>query len=108
MQRLQLLQLLLGQVCELVRNKQGTHTLQAYLDHCSLPEEYSLISIQLAAEFHALCCHPNATHFVQKMLKTFPLEYSIGYFHYISTNLMAFALDKNAMCVVKQMMRRVR
>jgi hypothetical protein len=60
------------------------------------------------ADFYELCRHNNATHFIQKIVKTFPLEYTIAFFHYISENLLAFALDKNAMCVIKHMMRRLR
>lgn len=64
--------------------------------------------MQIAQDFYNLSCHSNATHFIQKIVKTFPLEYTIGYFHYITANLIIFALDKNGMCVVKHMMRRLR
>jgi hypothetical protein len=67
-----------------------------------------MVSIEIMRDFYELCRHNNATHFIQKIIKTFPLEYTIGFFHYITENLMAFALDKNAMCVIKHMMRQFR
>lgn len=59
-------------------------------------------------EFYNLCRNNNATHFIQKIIKIFPLDYTINFFHFVTENLMAFALDKNAMCVIKHMMRRLR
>jgi hypothetical protein len=108
LQRLELLQLVIPNLCEVARNKKGTHTVQAFLDCFTLSEEYSLVSMQIAQDFYSLSCHSNATHFIQKVVKTFPLECTIAYFHYIAANLMTFALDKNGMCVVKHMMRRLR
>jgi hypothetical protein len=108
LQRLELLQLVIPSLCEVARNKQGTHTIQAFLDCFTLSEEYSLVSMQIAQDFYNLSCHSNATHFIQKIVKTFPLEYTIAYFHYIIAHLMTFALNKNGMCVVKHMMRRLR
>jgi hypothetical protein len=38
LQRLAILNLILPQLCELVRNKQGTHTIQAFISYFTLPE----------------------------------------------------------------------
>ena len=62
----------------------------------------------VSEQFYELCRNNNATHFIQKIVKTFPLPYTINFFTYLTDNLMAFALDKNAMCVIKHMMRRLR
>ena len=89
-------------------NKQGTHTIQAFIAEFSTHEEYSLMMMQLGPEYYELCRNNNGTHFIQKIIKTFPLEYTIAFFSYTVENLLAFALDKNAMCVIKHMIRRFR
>ena len=81
-QRVELLQVLAPQLGEVVRNKQGTHTVQAFISHFSLPEEFGLLCSQLTREFYELSCNNNATHFVQKVIKTFPLEWTLPYFSY--------------------------
>ena len=60
--------------------------------------------MQLGPEYYDLCRNNNATHFIQKVVKTFPLEYTIAYFAYTVENLLSFALDKNAMCAINHMM----
>jgi len=47
MQRLEILQTIMPNMCELVRNKQGTHTIQAFLSEFQLPEEYHLVFLQI-------------------------------------------------------------
>lgn len=107
-QRYYILQTILPFLSQLVKNKQGTHTIQAFLSQFTLNEQFSLVSLEIMRDFYQLCTHNNSTHFIQKIVKTFPLECTITYFHYITQNLLAFALDKNAMCVIKHMMRRLR
>jgi len=107
-QRLEILQIIMPSLCDLIRNKQGTHTIQAFISQFTHHEEYSLVVVQLGPEYYDLCRNNNATHFVQKVLKTFPLQYTLAYFNYTVENLLAFALDKNAMCVIKHMIRRFR
>lgn len=107
-QRISILQEIMPSFVELVKNKQGTHTIQAFLNYFTVDQEYWLVSHQIAQEFYELCRNNNATHFIQKIIKTFPLDFSVNFFLYISENLLAFALDKNAMCVIKHMMRRLR
>lgn len=38
----------------------------------------------------------------------FPLSQTEEFFHYVADNLVHFALDKNAMCVIKHMMYKLR
>lgn len=73
LQRLHVLQLIQPQLSELAKNKQGTHTIQAFINSFTLNEEYSLISIEIMRDFYELCRHNNATHFIQKIIKSFPL-----------------------------------
>ncbi len=107
-QRLRILESIQPNFCELIKNKQGTHTLQAFIDNFTCAEEFSFVSMEIRLDFYELCTNNNATHFIQKVVKTFPLEYTLPYFNYTVENLLAFALDKNAMCVIKHMMRRFR
>lgn len=41
-------------------------------------------------------------------MKIFPLNNIIEFFWIAQKNFLAFALDKNAMCVLKHMMRRMK
>lgn len=107
-QRLDVLQTILPSLGELIRNKQGTHTIQAFISKFTLHEEYELVAMQLRTEYYELCRNNNATHFIQKVIKNFPLQYMLAFFSYTVENLLAFALDKNAMCVIKHMIRRFR
>ena len=107
-QRLDILQTIMPSLGDLIRNKQGTHTIQSFISQFTHHEEYSLVVVHLGPEYYDLCRNNNATHFAQKVLKTFPLQYTLAYFSYTVENLLAFALDKNAMCVIKHMIRRFR
>lgn len=107
-QRLYLLQLIGSSLPDLIRTKQGTHTLQAFMKSFRVAEEFEWVAYQLSEDYYDLCRDLHATHYVQMVIRDFPLPYTLPFFHYTSQNLMAFALDKHAMCVVKQMMRRLR
>lgn len=67
-----------------------------------------MVYMQMGPDFYELCRNNNATHFIQKIIKTFPLKYTIHYYNYTVENLLAFSLDKNAMCVIKHMIRQFR
>jgi hypothetical protein len=82
LQRLEIMQEVLPSFCDLIRNKQGTHTLQAFINFFSTYEEYTLVILQIREEFYELCRNNNSTHFIQKVLKAFPIEYMIPYFAY--------------------------
>ena len=47
-QRLAILQMILSSLCELIKNKQGTHTIQSFIEYFSIPEEYSIICHQIS------------------------------------------------------------
>jgi hypothetical protein len=51
--------------------------------------------------------HSNGTHFLQKIINVFPLKYTIPYFYEICSRFIEYATNKNAMCVVKQMMKKM-
>jgi hypothetical protein len=57
--------------------------------------------------FLLLSCHPNATHFVQKIIGIFPLIHTYRFFEYTCKNFILFAVDKNGMCVIKHMMKLI-
>jgi hypothetical protein len=82
--------------------------MQAFIDSFRLAEEFEWVAYQLSEDYYDLSRDLHATHYVQKVIRDFPLPYTLPFFHYTSQNLQAFALDKHAMCVVKQMMRRLR
>lgn len=46
-QRLHILETILPEFCELIKNKQGTHTIQAFISYFSLHEEFTIVSFQL-------------------------------------------------------------
>ena len=80
--RLAILEIIKPYLSDLVKNKQGTHTIQAFISQFVTHEEYSLIAIELQNEYYELCRNNNGTHFVQKVIKTFPLQYTILFFNY--------------------------
>ncbi len=106
-QRLKVMQRLHEDIANIVRNKQGTHTIQALLKFFTNDEEYKLMCESIKENFLLLSCHPNATHFVQKIIGLFPINHTYFFFEYAQKNFLNFALDKNAMCVIKHMMKLI-
>ena len=47
LQRLEILQEVLPSLCDLIKNKQGTHTLQAFVTYFSTYEEYTFVILQI-------------------------------------------------------------
>lgn len=45
---------------------------------------------------------------MQKIIKIFPLERTIDFYYIVNANFLKFATDKNAMCVLKYMLRRIK
>lgn len=107
-QRLRILNILTKNIPDIAKNKQGTHTLQAFIALFITHEEYTIMCEQLKQDFYEMSRNSNSTHFVQKIIKIFPLNYTIEFYLYAAENLVAFALDKNAMCVIKHMMRKLK
>jgi hypothetical protein len=52
--------------------------------------------------------HSNATHFVQKIINIFPIRFTLPCFHFVIEQFLKFSLNKNAMCVLKQMMKKLK
>ena len=46
-QRLEILQEILPSFCDLIKNKQGTHTLQAFISYFTIHEEFTLVILQI-------------------------------------------------------------
>lgn len=51
--------------------------------------------------------HANGTHFIQKIINIFPLKYTLDYFYEVCSRFIDYATNKNAMCVVKQIMKKM-
>lgn len=107
-QRLMILKKLYLQIPNLVRNKQGTHTIQLFVSFLTLPEELELIVESIKPEFEHLCFNSTSTYFIQKIVKVFPILTTIQFYYLAEKNFMKFATDKNAMCVLKYMLRRIK
>ena len=106
-QRLKVMQRLHEDISNIVRNKQGTHTIQALIKFFTNDEEFKLMCDSISGNFLQLSCHPNATHFVQKIIDLFPIIHTLRFFHFAEKNFLSFSLDKNGMCVIKHMMKRI-
>lgn len=57
--------------------------------------------------FLTLAQHPNATHFLQKIIIVFPLGFTSEFLQIVLQDFLAYALDKHAMCVIKQMLKKI-
>ena len=73
-QRIRLVQRLQSDIPGIARNKQGTHSLQTLITLFSTDEEYRLATESIQTSFLILAQHPNATHFLQKIVSLFPLS----------------------------------
>ncbi len=91
----------------LVKNKQGTHTIQSFISLFVINEEFQLMCEAIQPDFTNLCCHPNATHFIQKIINIFDLQHTARFYELAIRNLTVFATDKNAMCVLKYQMKKL-
>lgn len=106
-QRLRIVQRLQGDVPGIARNKQGTHSLQTLIALFTTDDEYKLVCDSIRGTYLALAQHPNATHLLQKVISLFPLSHTIDFMQIVNADFLSYALDKNAMCVIKQMIKRV-
>lgn len=108
-QRILILTKLYPDIPELVKNKQGTHTVQTFLDYLQNSHElYQLICSSIKNDFEQLCLHPISTHFIQKIIKSFPIDVTLHFYNIANDNFLKFATDQNAMCVLKYMLRRIK
>lgn len=51
--------------------------------------------------------HPNATHFLQKIVSLFPISHTIDFMEMVIQDFLSYSLDKHAMCVIKQMIKKI-
>ena len=76
-QRLKVLGLISHQIPTIVKNKQGTHTLQAFIALFTTEEEFAFMAESLKQDFYQICANSNGTHFVQKIVKIFPIQFTL-------------------------------
>lgn len=103
-----ILSLLVPSLTDIVTNKQGTHAFQDFLSVLATPQQFMLVLNTVRCNFYELSVHNNATHFIQKVVKTFPLHLMNEFFYYCVQNMYQFACDKNGMCVLKHMLRKLK
>lgn len=103
-----ILEKLAGSIPMLVKNKQGTHTLQTLIALLTQEDEHCLVIEAIRRSLYELSEHSNGTHFVQKVINIFHIKHTLPFFHYVQENFLRFSLNKNAMCVLKQMMRKLK
>ena len=106
-QRIRLVQRLQSDIPGIARNKQGTHSLQTLITLFSTEDQFRLVVESIQNSFLTLSQHPNATHFLQKIISLFPLQYTSKFVETVTQDFQSYALDKHAMCVVKQMIKKV-
>ena len=106
-QRIRITQRLQSDIPGISRNKQGTHSLQTLIALFSTSDEYKLIIDSIKNNFLTLALHPNATHFLQKIISLFPLSSTHVFFEMVSNDFISYAVDKHAMCVIKQMIKKI-
>ena len=87
---------------------QGTHTLQFFVTLLADLQEFKLIATCLSPHIAELAYLNNATHFIQKVIFYFPLEVTLPFFATASKYFVDFALNKNSICVLKQMMKKIK
>ncbi len=80
-QRCFILEKLSSSIPMLVKNKQGTHTLQTLIALLTQEEEHCMLAETIRRHLNELSEHPNATHFVQKVINVIPIQYTIPFFH---------------------------
>jgi hypothetical protein len=107
-QRKFILETIASSIPMIVKNKQGTHTLQSLIALLTQEEEYCLVIDSIKKVLYELSEHSNATHFVQKVITAFPIKYTLTFFYFVCDNFLSFSINKNAMCVLKQMMKKMK
>lgn len=106
-QRLRIVQRLQADIPGIARNKQGTHSLQTLITLFTTDDEYKLVIDSIKTSFLTLAQHPNATHFLQKIISLFPITLTSHFMELVAQDFLSFALDKHAMCVIKQMIKKI-
>lgn len=60
------------------------------------------------ANINELSFHSNSTHFVQKVIKHCPFQQLAPVFRKVAHNFVEYAVNKNALCVIKRLMNKVK
>ena len=106
-QRVKIVTRLQSDIPGIARNKQGTHSLQTLITLFSTGEEFDLAINSIKTSFVTLAQHPNATHFLQKIISLFPLSHTSIFVEMVANDFLSYAQDKHAMCVIKQMVKKI-
>mmetsp|Transcript_18289 Transcript_18289/g.32864 ORF Transcript_18289/g.32864 Transcript_18289/m.32864 type:complete len:403 (-) Transcript_18289:69-1277(-) len=98
--RLRFLQSLAGHLVSIAMDPRGTHSLQALISLCSLPQEELVYMRDFGPHVLDLAIHPNAAHVLQKLVLTVKKTSFI-------TDLVAYrarklSCDKLGVCLVKK------
>jgi hypothetical protein len=106
-QRVKIVSRLQTDIPGIARNKQGTHSLQTLITLFSTDEEYQIVCNSIKNSFLILAQHPNATHFLQKVISLFPINHTSCFMETVAEDFLSYAQDKHGMCVIKLMMKRI-
>lgn len=85
---------------ELCRNKQGTHCLQALIAKVTTSREFKLICSNIEHKFVELCEELNSSHFLLKIIGSFPIEELEALYLAMTSNFQRLAQNKTAVLVV--------
>jgi hypothetical protein len=98
--RLSFLQALSGHLVEIAKDPRGTHSLQALISLCSLPQEELVYIRGFAPHVLELAVHPNATHVLQKLVVTIKKTNFIT--DQVAFRVRQLSCDKLGICLVKK------
>ena len=104
-QRLRIVENIRYSLCDLACSQQGTFVFQQLIDYLSNIEEYELLSQILTPELYRLFRDVNGNHFMRKFIQCMPRHLLFSFMPTVVHNFMEFSMDKNAVCVLKCVLR---
>ena len=107
-QRIFILNQLLPDLPAIALSTQGTHTLQAFVPLITSEQEINLIVDRMTPHIVELAPATNSTHFLQKIVVYFPFAQTISFYKVALSNFSSFAKNKNCICILKHMMKKIR
>ena len=107
-QRVLIIRELLPHMSEVSRSTQGTHTLQSFVPLMTAEEEQLQLVERILTSFVQDSLLPNSTHFIQKVVAFFPLAATLPFFDAAFDHFADFSVNKNAICVLKRMISKLR
>jgi hypothetical protein len=98
--RLVFLQALSGHLVQIAKDPRGTHSLQALIGLCSLPQEELVYIRSFGPHVLELAVHPNASHVLQKLVVTIKKTSFIT--DQVAFRARQLSCDKLGICLVKK------